>query len=404
MWYDCSTMDRSRIALGTGLTGMIVAAGGIIAVYDEPTVYERDPASSATTTTPTTTTQVLPSNQQPAEPAWPLPLDRERYDELLLELVDYEEPEPYERIIETDATTGTTTTELVTPPSPLRYHDDSNVTVEEKRWPPKNPYPHGGALLPFNRIIAYYGNFYSTRMGILGEFERDEVLRRLASTSATWEAADPDTPVIPAIHHIAMVAQGSAGADGMWRNVMPDEHIELGYDMAKEIDGVLFLDLQVGLSTLQRELPQFRKFFERPEVHLGIDPEFSMKSGDAPGTVIGTYDAADINFAIEWLSEIVREHKLPPKVLVVHRFTQNMVTNYQDIRPTSEVQVVIHMDGWGPRDLKRGTYRAYIEPEPVQFAGLKIFYKNDLKPPSTGIFSPEEALLLHPEPVYVQYQ
>jgi hypothetical protein len=190
----------------------------------------------------------------------------------------------------------------------------------------------------------------------------------------------------------------------MYRNVMPDREIQKAYDMAKTIDGIMFIDLQVGLSTLQRELPQFRDWLARPEVHLGLDPEFSMKAGNPPGTVIGTFDAADINYAIEFLSEIVRQEELAPKVLVVHRFTQNMVTNYQDIKPTPEVQVVMHMDGWGPRDLKRSTYSRVIIPEPVQFAGLKIFYKNDMKPPSTGIFSPAEALELDPKPIYIQYQ
>ena len=62
------------------------------------------------------------------------------------------------------------------------------------------------------------------------------------------------------------------------------------------------------------------------------------------------------------------------------------------------------MDGWGSKDLKRGTYSQVIVPEPVQFAGLKIFYKNDLKAPSTGIFTPTEALQLHPKPIFIQYQ
>ena len=81
-----------------------------------------------------------------------------------------------------------------------------------------------------------------------------------------------------------------------------------------------------------------------------------------------------------------------------------MVTNYHDIKPTPEVQVVINMDGWGSKELKRGTYTRVIEPEPVQFTGIKIFYGNDLKPPSTGLLTPAEVLKLDPRPVYVQYQ
>ena len=40
------------------------------------------------------------------------------------------------------------------------------------KWPVKTPYPLPGALLPYNRIIAFYGNLYSKRMGILGELTK----------------------------------------------------------------------------------------------------------------------------------------------------------------------------------------------------------------------------------------
>lgn len=333
-------------------------------------------------------------------PEWPRKLDTKAYDVELLKLADI----PLQVVETTTSETGTTTTRQVRNPA-ITYATSTNVTVADNQWPVAAPYPHGGAILPFHRIVAYYGNFLSTRMGILGEFPEDVVLQRLASTTAMWEAADPDTPVVPAIHYIAMVAQADAGSDGMYRAAMSDEHIEKAYRMTREINGIMFIDLQVGLSNLKNELPQFKEYLARPEVHLAVDPEFAMEaSGYAPGRAIGTFDAAELNFAINYLAQIVREYKLPPKVFVIHRFTQNMVTNYDKITPQPEVQVVMHMDGWGPKWMKRDTYRAVIEPEPVQFAGLKIFYKNDLKPPSTGILTPEEALELHPEPVYVQYQ
>jgi len=378
------------LAIGFGFVVVVYVASAVL--YVPPTYHRAD--ATALSSEATTTDQAA---EETLVPAWPAPLDTAAYDSRLLRLISYVPPQPA-------ATTSTSSLSAATSQPTPQYSSSTNVTIPGQAWPPAAPYPHGGAILPFERIVAYYGNFYSTRMGILGEFPREQVLAQLASTSAAWEAADPDTPVRPAIHYIAMVAQAEAGSDGMYRNVMPDEHIERAYSMAKEIDGIMFLDLQVGLSTIQRELPQFREYFTRPEVHLGIDPEFSMKTGDRPGTVIGSFNAADINFTIEWLSEIVRENQLPPKVLVLHRFTQNMIQGYQDIRPTPEVQVVMHMDGWGSTELKTSTYRRVVEPEPVQFAGLKIFYQNDLKPPSTGIFTPSEALNLHPKPVYIQYQ
>lgn len=271
-------------------------------------------------------------------------------------------------------------------------------------WPVHTVYPDAGAILPFKRIVAYYGNFYSTGMGVLGEYPSEQVLSMLASTTAKWAAADPTTPVLPAIQYIAVVAQGSAGKEGKYILRMPDSQIDKALDMADQVHGVLILDVQVGLSTVQHELPMLEKYLAMPNVELAIDPEFSMKYGNPPGTVIGTFDASDINYAAQYLAGLVREYHLPPKVLVVHRFTEDMVTNYKKIQPLPEVQIVMDMDGWGSQAKKKGTYQHVITAEPVQFTGIKLFYKADLKAPSTGMLTPSEVLSLTPAPIYIQYQ
>jgi hypothetical protein len=268
----------------------------------------------------------------------------------------------------------------------------------------KTVYPNAGALLPFHRIVAYYGNFYSTGMGVLGQYSEEEVLAKLNEEVATWSAADPTTPVIPAIEYIDVTAQGSPGDGGKYRLRMPDSQIDQALAMAQKINGIVILDVQVGLSTLQQELPLLDTYLKMPNVHIALDPEFSMKGGEKPGTVIGTFDAADINYAAQYLAQIVRDNNLPPKILIVHRFTEPMVTHYKEIEPLPEVQIVMNMDGWGPPGKKIGTYNAFIYPEPVQFTGVKLFYKNDLKPPSTRLLTPEEILNFKPRPIYIQYQ
>ena len=270
-------------------------------------------------------------------------------------------------------------------------------------WPVKGPPPLPGAILPHRRIVAYYGNPLSKRMGILGEVPPDEMLRRLDREVAAWEKADTATPVIPAMHLIAVVAQGSAGKDGMYRARMADTLIERVYGWAQRRDGLLFLDIQVGRSTLRDELPRLEKFLARPDVHLAIDPEFSMKRGGVPGKRIGTYDAADVNYAIDLLADLVDRYKLPPKVLVVHRFTRPMLTNAHRIKLDPRVQVVIHMDGWGAPHLKKDSYQAYVYSEPVQFTGFKLFYKNDTKR-GHPLMRPGDVLGLFPKPIYIQYQ
>jgi hypothetical protein len=273
------------------------------------------------------------------------------------------------------------------------------------KWPVKTPYlPLPGSILPFKTIIAYYGNLYSKQMGILGELPRKEMLAKLQSEINNWKAADSTLDIQPALHYIAVTAQVSPGAAGKYRLRMPFKEIDKVLDMAKEIDAIVFLDIQVGLSTIQQELPEFEKYLKMPNVHIGIDPEFSMKTGHAPGKVVGTYDAADINYATNYLAKIVKENNLPPKILVVHRFTQRGVTNYKNIKTMPEVQIVMHMDGWGAPARKVGTYKQFIYKEPVEYTGFKIFYKNDVIRSKARLMKPEELLALKPRPVYIQYQ
>ena len=271
------------------------------------------------------------------------------------------------------------------------------------RWPPKTVYPKEGALLPFNRIVAYYGNFYSAQMGVLGEYPAAQMIEKLQSEKLHWENADTLTPVIPAIHYIAVTAQHAAGADGKYRLRMPHDQIDKAVELAAKVNGILFLDVQVGLSTLENEIPLLKKYLIMPRVHLGIDPEYSMKSGKRPGTSIGTFDAADINYACEYLAALVRDNNLPPKLLVVHRFRTDMLTNYKKIKTCNEVQIVINMDGFGSPQLKKQTYYYAIYKEPVQFTGFKLFYKPDVKP-GNRLMTPGEILKLKPQPSYIQYQ
>jgi hypothetical protein len=265
-------------------------------------------------------------------------------------------------------------------------------------WP-VGPTPLPGSILPTRRIVAFYGNPYSKRMGILGELRPDSMMAQLRATAAEWAAADSSLQVQPALHLIVTVAQGKAGRDGMHRLRMPNELIDRVAGWAESHGWLLFLDVQVGHSTVQKELPRLLPYLARPYVHLALDPEFSMKDGTSPGRRIGTMDAEDVNYASRTLAGLVDSLVGRRKVLVVHRFTQRMLTNYRDIGLDARVQLVIDMDGFGDRPLKRSVYRDFIVKEPVQYTGFKLFYKND-----RPIMTPDEVLSLSPQPLYIQYQ
>lgn len=330
-------------------------------------------------------------------PPIPPKLDREAYARKLLYIANNG---LYEQLFATSTASSTASSSVpLIPPTA-----EELASTTKKLWPAKAAYPDVGALLPFNRIVAYYGNFYSTQMGVLGQYPQEEMLSRLKDTVSQWEKADPETPVIPAIDYIAMTAQGSAGADGTYRFRMPKDQIQHAIDLAREAHGITILEVQAGLSDLENEVESLEPYLKEPDVHLAIDPEFHMVTKAPPGTVIGSVDAKEVNRAAAYLATLVQENKLPPKILIVHRFTLPMVTHALDITPLPEVQIVMDMDGWGTPERKFGTYQQAIIPYPVQFTGFKLFYKNDVKPPSTHMLSPQEVLQLSPQPIFIQYQ
>lgn len=276
--------------------------------------------------------------------------------------------------------------------------------AEKCGWPVKCPPLLPGSILPKKRIVAYYGNPLSKRMGALGEYPKDEMLRRLKGEVSRWEKADPSVPVQPALHLIAVVAQGEPGKAGKYRMIIPDAIVNQVYGWAKEANAILFIDIQTGHDDIRTILPRFEWLLKNPDVHLGIDPEFNLiKSRKKPGTKIGTYDAADINYVSGYLRDLVKKYNLPPKVFTVHRFTRNGVTNSKSIVLRPEVQIVMHMDGWGAPWLKRDSYKDYVVSEPVQFTGFKLFYHNDTKK-GDPLMTPKDLLMLHPKPLYIQYQ
>ena len=270
-------------------------------------------------------------------------------------------------------------------------------------WPVNYPKALPGAILPDKRIICYYGNPNSTRMGALGEFPREEMLRRLMSEVEKWTKADPEHPAVPCLHMVTVVAQGDAGPSGKYRSQMRDTQVDSIYRMIKDKNGIFFIDVQVGQDDIRNLMPRFEEFLKRPDIHFAVDPEFYMRGGVVPGRKIGTITADDINYVTGELARIVRENNLPPKVLVIHRFTRNMVQNYKDIILRPEVQIVMDMDGWGAPWLKRDSYRDYIVKEPVQFTGFKLFYHNDTKK-GDPLMQPADLLKLEPKPLYIQYQ
>ncbi len=255
------------------------------------------------------------------------------------------------------------------------------------------------SLLPGTRIVAYYGNQLSAGMGVLGEATPAQMLARLKEQAGAFRAADPSRPVKIALELVAVVAQDHAGPDRMYRLRMPDEVIEQVAGWAEENDALLILDVQTGHSSFEAEVRDLLPFLERPYVHLALDPEFTLRGGAVPGDVFGTMDAREVNAVTRMVADVVERKRLPPKVMIVHRFLETMVTHYDRILLDPRVQVVMDMDGFGSPANKISKYELYVAEQRVSYSAIKLFYRQD-----HPLMSPSDVLQLDPAPDVVIYQ
>lgn len=256
-----------------------------------------------------------------------------------------------------------------------------------------------GSILPARRIVSYYGNPLSSGMGILGEMTPEKLFPRLRAQAEAYASADKERSAMPALELVAVVAQPQPGADGLYRLRMETDLIERVAGWAEEHGFLLILDVQIGRGNVDDEVHWLLPFLKRPNVHLALDPEFAMPRGQVPGQRVGTMDATAINGAQRILADLVETERLPPKLLVVHRFTEEMVTSHQKIATDPRVQVVMVMDGFGTPALKSAQYGTLIAEQRVQYTGFKLFYRHD-----EPLMTPEQVLLLEPPPDLVIYQ
>jgi hypothetical protein len=259
--------------------------------------------------------------------------------------------------------------------------------------------PSEGALLPEYRILTYYGHPHDANMGIVGEYSIEDLTELLREEAANYAAADPSRPVIPAFELIATVAQRVPGSDGTY--ILDTDHQTLSeYIDFAEAEGMLVvLDVQIGRGTVVSEIEKVRDLLLRPNVHLAIDPEFAVREGETPGEHIGSVTAEDILYAQQVLAEISASNGIPPKILIVHQFREDMISGKERLAPYPGVQMVIDADGYGVPELKTAVYNFLVRDEPVEFGGVKLFYKQDVP-----VMTAQEILDLVPSPDVVIYQ
>lgn len=254
-------------------------------------------------------------------------------------------------------------------------------------------------LLPDHRLIMYYGFPEESRMGILGEFPPGELLPILQEQKAEYEAVINDRPWKMGFELIASVAQRDPGPDGMYIADTGGEWLDMYTQFTEQNDMFLLLDVQMGLKTPKEDYAGLERWLRYDHVHLAIDPEFHVLPGETPGIDLGSINAADVAEAQQWLLDIANKYGTSRKMLLLHQFNVFSVQDKDQISPVEGVDLVLNMDGWGPPWMKLETWDVVIKQQPIEFNGIKLFYRQD-----EPLMTPAEVMALEPTPDVINYQ
>ncbi|WP_262380684.1 hypothetical protein [Bacillus infantis] len=93
---------------------------------------------------------------------------------------------------------------------------------------------------------------------------------------------------------------------------------------------------------------------------------------------LGTDNGKEVQEAIEYVSNLTAENRLPDKMVIVHQFAENVLFNNDSTHPTDNTEVVINFDGYRLDAIKSVGYNEFVQEQPIQYGGFKVFYKKDV--------------------------
>jgi hypothetical protein len=275
--------------------------------------------------------------------------------------------------------------------------DGSEASGAEEEAAPATLPGGGRSIFPERRVVAYYGAPQDRELGALGIGRPARAARRLRRQARGYDQAE--RPVLPAFELISTIVHADPGEDGDHSARQPNKVIGRYLRAARRNDMLLILDVQPGYAPFMREVRALRRWLEEPDVSLALDPEWSVQPPVLPGQEIGSTNASVVNDVSAYLSSVVRENKLPEKLLVVHRFTNDMIENERALKRHPGVALTVNVDGFGNRANKRSKYREFTRGRRDRHHGFKLFYNED-----TNMMQPPGVLSLRPQPELVVYE
>jgi len=262
--------------------------------------------------------------------------------------------------------------------------------------------PGGGQLiLAGKRYVALYGHPGSDRLGVLGEQGPEASVGRAVDVASQYAAVDPGTQIVPTFEVIATVADAVPGADGDYSAESTIDHLRPYVDAAARNGVYVVLDLQPGYADFLSQAKRYEELLALPHVGLALDPEWRLAPGQRHLRQVGRVSAAEVNAVGDWLAALVRDRRLPQKMLLLHQFKTTMLQDRdQIVADRDELAVVTQMDGHGPTGTKLETWSVLLRDPPAGMVfGWKNFYDED-----SPTMTPARTLAVQPTPVFISYQ
>jgi len=277
---------------------------------------------------------------------------------------------------------------------------ESKPKAEAAKAPGPPQLPRGGrTIFPPFRVVAYYGAPQDPQLGELGIGTPAQAAAKLERRARKY--ARGGRPLLPAFELISTVASGSLEPNGLYSTRQSHAVIDRYLSAARKARALLILDIQPGHADFMNEVRALYPYLEYPDVGIALDPEWKVPADQVPGKVIGSTDSSVVNEVSAYMDGIVRTHKLPQKLLVVHQFTNDMIQRKELLTQPPGVALTLNVDGFGDQPVKIEKYGEFMRtPEERRFhAGFKLFFHED-----TNLMSPRRVLGLRPPPEFVVYE
>jgi hypothetical protein len=255
-------------------------------------------------------------------------------------------------------------------------------------------------ILGNSQILAFYGHPASKSMGILGLYPKEEMAAMIKGYARLYDEVNGELGVEPAFYLIYGTCW-PGGEIGYLKDSVVKEYV----DYARAQGMLVFVDHQIGKYGVEDSVRRLLPWLKYPNVHIAIDPEWRTTS---PMKEIGAISADELNAAQALMQKYIEDEGIAgTRMLVVHQFNSKMIGERERVRADYDGVILVHTsDGFGPPELKKGTYFFNSKAHNMPVKGFKLFFKSAVEGAGYDepLLSPAQVEALVPRPMIVIYQ